>query len=67
MNNTEKLRDLMAYHGLKAKDVSKLIHRSTTTVWFYMSEHERTISDRLLKVLETKLKQREEAQKELAG
>lgn len=53
-SNIERLRAIMDWHGLRAKDVGALIHRTPATVRNYMcgSSH---IPDSLLRVLTLKI------------
>ncbi len=56
--NTLKLRSLMQAHRLKPEEVGELVGRSRQSVKIWFCNHERTIPDQLLELLELKLKAR---------
>jgi len=55
---TQRLRALMAQHGVSIGDVAALLSRSKKTVRMWRSRNEPSIPDAQLELLELKLSQR---------
>lgn len=54
-SNTQRLKELMAQHGLSITDVAKILGRSVQTVKEWRCQNAHNISDNNLKLLELTL------------
>lgn len=55
--NRDRLKTLMAEHGLQPKDVALLLNRSVQTVYEWLCVNDNNINDNNLQLLELKLGQ----------
>lgn len=57
LDNTQRLKELMAKHGLSASDVAAMLNRSVQSVYEWRCVNDRNIPDHLLDLLELRLAQ----------